>query len=146
MVEIKVFESVCSVAFSEKISDGISSYEIFDRIGKGGIDIDMVSMEITAGDIMGVGFTVRDDDLSRLLPLIKSDKITTPVINCGNVKVVIKAEEMVGCPGVMAKVFSALDKVGCIPLLVTTGIDEISVLVRDSDGTDAGKALHAIFS
>lgn len=145
MAEIKIFEGICSVAFSEKVSDGISSYEIFDRIGKGGIDIDMVSMEITAGDIMGVGFTLRDDDLPRLLPLIKSDKITTPVVNCGNVKLLIKSEDMVGCPGFAARVFSALYKADCVPLLVTTGIDEISVLVRDSDSAEAERAVKELF-
>ena len=146
MVEIKVFEGVSSVAFREKVSDGIDSCGIFDKIGKGGIDIDMVSMEITAGDTLSVGFTLNDDDLPKLLPLIKSEKITTPVINCGNVKFLIKSEEMVGCPGFAARIFTALQSKGCMPLIVTTGINEISLLVRDSDGAEAEKTLREMFS
>ncbi len=146
MVDIQIFEGVCSVAFSEKISDGISACEIFDRIGKGGIDIDMVSMEMTAGDMLNVGFTLKDDDLPKLLPLIKSDRITTPVINCGNVKLLIKSDEMVGCPGFAARIFTALQSKNCMPLIVTTGINEISLLVRESEGAEAEKTLREMFS
>ena len=146
MTDIKVFEGISSVAFSERLGgeDGVCS--IFGRIGEGGIDVDMISLELTANDTVSTGFTVSDEDLAKLLPLIRSKDITTPIVNCGNVKFVIKSEEMVGRPGFAAKIFAELKAVGCTPLMVTTGIDEISILVRDSDSVDAGRALNEIFS
>ena len=146
MTDIKVFEGISSVAFNEKLSGETGICDIFTRIGEGGIDVDMISLELTANDTISTGFTISDEDLARLLPLIKSKAITTPIVNCGNVKFVIKAEEMVGCPGFAAKVFAGLKNAGCVPLMVTTGIDEISILVSDSDSTDAGRALNKIFS
>ena len=146
MTDIKVFEGISSVAFSEKLGGEAGTCDIFTRIGEGGIDVDMISLELTASDTISTGFTVSDEDLARLLPLIRSKAITTPIVNCGNVKFVIKSEEMVGRPGFAAKIFAGLKNVGCVPLMVTTGIDEISILVRDSDSADAGRALQKLFS
>ena len=146
MTDIKVFEGISSVAFNGRlgVEDGV--YSIFNRIGEGGIDVDMISLELTANDTVSTGFTVSDEDLAKLLPLIRSKDITTPIVNCGNVKFVIKSEEMVGRPGFAAKIFNRLKAADCVPLMVTTGIDEISILVRDSDSMDAGRALNEIFS
>lgn len=145
MTDIKVFEGITSVSFNEKPDKSVAAFGIFDRIGANGIDIDMISLELTPNDVLFVGFTLSDGDLSKLLPLLKTENITTPAVNCGNVKFVVKSEDMIECPGFAAKVFSALGEVGCVPLLVTTAVDEISVLVRDSDSADVGKALEKLF-
>lgn len=144
MTDIKVFEGITSVAFNEKLSDTIAAYDIFNRIGENGIDLDMISADLTMNDTLSVGFTLSDDDLPRLLPLIKSENISTPIINCGNVKFVITSEDMVSCPGYAAGVFDKLRAAGCVPLMITTAVDEISILVRDSDSIDAGKAFEGI--
>lgn len=144
MTDIKVFEGISSVAFSEKITDAVATYEIFNKIGESGIDLDMISADLTMNDTLCVGFTLSDEDLPKLLPLIKSENISTPVINCGNVKFVISSEDMVSRPGYAAGVFQRLKSTGCIPLMITTAVDEISVLVRDSDSVDAGMALKNI--
>lgn len=145
MTDIKVFEGITSVSFNEKPDKSVTAFGIFDRIGANGIDIDMISLELTPNDVLFVGFTLSDGDLSKLLPLLKTENITTPAVNCGNVKFVVKSEDMIECPGFAAKVFSALGEVGCVPLLVTTAVDEISILVRDSDSADVGKALEKLF-
>lgn len=145
MTDIKVFEGITSVSFNEKPDKSVTAFGIFDRIGANGIDIDMISLELTPNDVLFVGFTLSDGELSKLLPLLKTENITTPAVNCGNVKFVVKSEDMIECPGFAAKVFSALGEVGCVPLLVTTAVDEISILVRDSDSADVGKALEKLF-
>lgn len=145
MTDIKVFEGITSVAFSEKLSGNIAAYDIFNRIGAGNIDIDMISVELALNDTLFVGFTLSDEDLPRLLPLIKSENISTPTVNCGNVKFVIQSEDMINAPGYAAKVFTALKNAGSTPLLITTSVDEISILVRDSDSGDVGIALEKIF-
>lgn len=143
MTDIKFFEGIASVAFTEKITETAETYDIFTRIGESGIDIDMISADLAMNDTLSVGFTLSDDDLPRLLPLIKSDKISTPIINCGNVKLVVSSEDMINSPGYAAKVFEKLKNIGCLPLMITTSVDEISILIRDSDSIDAKKAFEA---
>ncbi len=145
MVEIKVFEGITSVSFSEKLTDNTVYSVIFDKIGKAGIDLDMISADLAVNDSLCIGFTLADEDLPKLLPLMKSENITTPVINCGNVKFIIQTESMVNCPGFAAKVFVALNSLKCTPVMVTTGVYEISLLVRDSDSADVAKALSKLF-
>lgn len=146
MIDIKVFEGVTSVSFHEKLTESSVYCDIFDKIGKAGIDLDMISTDLAINDTVFIGFTLEDKDMPRLLPLIKSDKISTPRVNCGNVKFVLKSQDMVNCPGFSAKVFNALKNAGCIPILVTTGVDEISLLVTDSDSAEAARALDALFN
>lgn len=145
MTDLKVFEGITSVAFSEKLTDSSSYCEILDRIGKAGINLDMISADLAINDTLCIGFTVDDEDLPKLLPLIKDKRISTPVINCGNVKFVIQSKTMINTPGFAARIFSELKNVGCVPILITTGVDEISMLVRDSDSADVGKALAKMF-
>lgn len=145
MTDIKVFEGITSVAFSQKLTSSSTYCEILDRIGKAGINLDMISADLAVNDSFCIGFTVDDRELPRLLPLIKDKDISTPVINCGNVKFVIRSESMINTPGFAARVFSELKKVGCVPVLITTGVDEISILVSDSDSADVGKALAKMF-
>lgn len=145
MTDIKVFEGITFVSFNEKSGEKLSAFEIFRKIGDNGIDIDMISIDLALSDSVCVGFTLCDDDLAKLLPLTRSENITVPAVNCGNVKFVIKSEDMINCPGFAAKIFTALDDIGCVPLMITTAVDEISILVRDSDSADVGKALEKLF-
>ncbi len=145
MTDIKVFEGITFVSFNEKLGERISAFEIFRKIGDNGIDIDMISVDLAVSDTVCVGFTLADDDLAKMLPLTKSESITAPAVNCGNVKFVVKSEDMINCPGFAARIFTALGEIGCVPLMITTAVDEISVLVRDSDSADVGKALEKLF-
>lgn len=145
MTEIKVFEGIASIAFSEKMTQSSSYCDILDRVGRAGINLDMISADLGINDTLSIGFTVSDEDIPKLLPLIKDKNISTPVVNCGNVKFLIQSETMIYTPGFAARIFSELKKTGCVPLLITTGVDEISMLVRDSDSADVGNALARMF-
>lgn len=145
MTDIKVFEGITSVAFSERLTQSSSYCDILERVGRAGINLDMISADLGINDTLSIGFTVNDEDVPKLLPLIKDKSISTPVVNCGNVKFVIESKTMINTPGFAAQVFAELKAVGCVPLLITTGIDEISILVRDSDSADVGNALAKMF-
>ncbi len=145
MTDIKVFEGITSVSFSERLNQSSSYCDILDRVGKAGINLDMISADLGINDTLSVGFTVEDGDVAKLLPLIKDKNISTPVINCGNVKFIIQTKTMINTPGFAAKIFSALKAADCVPLLITTGVDEISMLVRDSDSADVGNVLAKMF-
>jgi aspartokinase len=68
------------------------------------------------------------------------------MINVGNVKVTIKSDEMVNATGFASRVMSILREMDCLPLLVTTGIDEISLLVYESECVDLEKKLKETFA
>lgn len=146
MFEIKVFEGISAVTFNNLPSDndGLLVCDIFSKIGAANIDLDMISQEISANGKINIGFTFADSDLTSLLSIVKTDNVPTPMVSCGNVKFVVKSPEMVGKPGVASRVISAVRSAGCVPLVITTGLDEISILVRDSDSTDVGKKLSEL--
>ena len=47
--------------------------------------------------------------------------------------------------GYAAKVFKLLNEIDAMILLITTGVDEISVLIRESDGEAAEQGLREMF-
>ena len=94
------------------------------------------------------GFTLDDDDMPKLLTVVKRLKEKhdiTPMINSSNRKIVIKTGEMEAQAGFAAKVFNLLNKIDAMILLITTGVDEISVLIRESDGEAAEAGLRELF-
>ena len=149
MTDIKVFEGVSAATFLEISTADNNAYicDMFTKIGEAGVDMDMISFELSVNDTVSVGFTFDDNDLTKLLPVVNGSKNTiSPMISCGNVKFVIKSADMVNKPGFAAKILSSLRDIGCIPLLITTGLDEISLLVSDSDSSDVAKQLETLFN
>ena len=113
-----------------------------------GINIDMISMTAPTSERFGFGFTLDDDDMPKLLGVLKqlkeSHKIT-PMINSGNRKIVIKTDEMEAQAGFAARVFEMLNRIDAMILLITTGVDEISVLIRESDADAAEAEFRRMF-
>ena len=148
MTDIKVFEGVSAATFSNVPAADNNAYmcNMFTKIGEAGVDMDMISVEACANDTISVGFTFDDNDLTKLLPVINGSKgPLSPMISCGNVKFVIKSVEMINKPGFAAKILAALKSIKCTPLLITTGLDEISLLVSDSDNAEVAKQLEILF-
>ena len=117
-------------------------------IAQAGINIDMISMTAPTSERFGFGFTLSDDDMPKLLNVVKELKSRhsiTPMINSGNRKIVIKTSEMETQAGFAAKVFELLNRIDAMILLITTGVDEISVLIRESDGEAAEAGLREMF-
>ena len=108
----------------------------------------MISMTAPTSERFGFGFTLDDDDMPKLLTVVKRLKEKhdiTPMINSSNRKIVIKTGEMEAQAGFAAKVFNLLNKIDAMILLITTGVDEISVLIRESDGEAAEAGLRELF-
>ncbi|MFR8775992.1 MAG: ACT domain-containing protein, partial [Eggerthellaceae bacterium] len=117
-------------------------------VAEAGINIDMISMTAPTSERFGFGFTLDDDDMPKLLTVVKRLKEKhdiTPMINSSNRKIVIKTGEMEAQAGFAAKVFNLLNKIDAMILLITTGVDEISVLIRESDGEAAEAGLRELF-
>jgi aspartokinase len=107
----------------------------------------MIAQSPPTSDKISFAFSFCDDDMTKLLSITDKTEqpVSAPLVNCGNCKVTVKSQDMVGGTGFAAKVFTVLKELNCSPLLVTTGIDEISLLVHKSDADSLEKSLKAAF-
>ena len=147
-MNITVTENVSAVTFNNVPLYKTIMEDILTAVADAGINIDMISMTAPTSERFGFGFTLDDDDMPKLLGVIKTLKEKhdiTPMINSTNRKIVIKTGEMEAQAGFAAKVFNLLNKIDAMILLITTGVDEISVLIRESDGEAAEAGLRELF-
>ena len=147
-MNITVTENVSAVTFNNVPLYKTIMEDTLTAVAEAGINIDMISMNAPTSERFGFGFTLDDDDMPKLLTVVKRLKEKhdiTPMINSSNRKIVIKTGEMEAQAGFAAKVFNLLNKIDAMILLITTGVDEISVLIRESDGEAAEAGLRELF-
>ena len=147
-MNITVTENVSAVTFNNVPLYKTIMEDTLTAVAEAGINIDMISMSAPTSERFGFGFTLDDDDMPKLLTVVKRLKEKhdiTPMINSSNRKIVIKTGEMEAQAGFAAKVFNLLNKIDAMILLITTGVDEISVLIRESDGEAAEAGLRELF-
>lgn len=135
-MKITVTEGISVITFGNIPYDSESSFisGIFEAAAAADISIDMISKSAVSTDRTSVGFTFKDEDMSEMLGVLS--KITfyrPPLVSCGNVKFVIQSDEMPDSIGFAMKAFKAMSVAGITPILITTAVDEISVVVRESD-------------
>ena len=146
-MNITVTENVSAVTFNNVPLYKTIMEDTLTAVAEAGINIDMISMTAPTSERFGFGFTLDDDDMPKLLTVVKRLKEKhdiTPMIS-SNRKIVIKTGEMEAQAGFAAKVFNLLNKIDAMILLITTGVDEISVLIRESDGEAAEAGLRELF-
>ena len=147
-MNITVTENVSAVTFNNVPLYKTIMEDTLTAVAEAVINIDMISMTAPTSERFGFGFTLDDDDMPKLLTVVKRLKEKhdiTPMINSSNRKIVIKTGEMEAQAGFAAKVFNLLNKIDAMILLITTGVDEISVLIRESDGEAAEAGLRELF-
>ncbi|MCL1822874.1 MAG: aspartate kinase [Oscillospiraceae bacterium] len=148
--QITVNQSISIVNFNNVPSDYQNTFicEVFEKAADAAINIDMISQAPATSDNISFGFTFPDDDIPKLLSIISqisTSKDRTPMISVGNVKITVKSTDMITGTGFASKVMAAFRELDCLPLLVTTGIDEIGLLVRESEATDLESKLKEAF-
>jgi len=145
-MNITVTENVSAVTFNNVPLYKTIMEDTLTAVAEAGINIDMISMTAPTSERFGFGFTLDDDDmLLTVVKRLKEKHDITPMINSSNRKIVIKTGEMEAQAGFAAKVFNLLNKIDAMILLITTGVDEISVLIRESDGEAAEAGLRELF-
>lgn len=135
-MKLDVTENVSAVSFYNVPLDRTIMEDTLKIVADAGINVDMISMTAPTSEIFSFGFTVNDDEIPKLLGVVKKLRekdCVSPMINSGNRKIVIKTGEMTNNVGYAAKVFEILNKLSAMILMITTGIDEISVLIRNAD-------------
>lgn len=148
MINLTLAEQISVITFgaipAESESDLI--HRIFKEAAQRKILIDMISRVPTAADKTAVGFTFRDEDTPEVLKIKNALHCGgTPIISSGNVKIVIQSAEMIDGVGFAERVFEALCSSNTAPVLITTALDEISMVVRESDSSELVRKLNELF-
>lgn len=135
-MKIEVTESVSAVSFNNVPLNKTIMEDTLKIVAKAGVNVDMISMTAPTSEIFSFGFTVNDEDMPKLLGAVKElreNGCVSPMINSGNRKIVVQTGEMTDTVGFAARVFEILNRLEAMILMITTGVDEISVLIRDAD-------------
>lgn len=135
-MNIEVTESVSAVSFNNVPLNKTVMEDTLRTVAGAGINVDMISMTAPTSEIFSFGFTVGDADMPKLLGAVKTLRENggvAPMINSGNRKIVIQTGTMTDTVGFAARVFEILNRLNAMILMITTSVDEISVLIRDAD-------------
>ena len=135
-MKLEVTENVSAVSFYNVPLDRTIMEDTLRIVANAGINVDMISMTAPTSEIFSFGFTVNDDDIPKLLGVVKELRekdCVSPMINSSNRKIVIKTGEMTETVGFAARVFEILNRLDAMILMITTSVDEISVLIRNAD-------------
>lgn len=147
-MKIEVTEGVSAVSFNNVPLNKTIMEDTLRIVADAGINVDMISMTAPTSEIFSFGFTVNDEDMSKLLGAVKElreKNSIVPMINSSNRKIVVKTGEMTETIGFAARVFEILNRLEAMILLITTSVDEISVLIRDADADDVAAAFEKEF-
>lgn len=148
-MKIEVTENVSAVSFNNVPLNKTIMEDTLKAVAGAQINLDMISMTAPTSEIFSFGFTVNDEDMPKLLKMNKQLKEisgVSPMINSSNRKIVIKAGEMTETIGFAARVFEILNRLEAMILMITTGIDEISMLIRDADADSVVAAFEKEFA
>lgn len=122
--------------------------EIFQKIGKLGVDVDMISLTPAHGSYTSISFTIADNDLDKILSFTAELHDTIQVkaiVSSGNCKISVYNENMKNAPGLAAQVFSGAAGVNSDIRIITTSEVDISLLVPSADFPETLKAIENKF-
>lgn len=149
MTNISVTEQISVITFGNIPAENETEFlhRLFSAAAREDVNIDMISKAPSSSETTNFGFTFDDEDMPKILQIANALPYdVTPMVSCGNIKVVINSADMVDTVGFAEKVFFALSETNTIPALITTALDEISVVVRESDYIDFTAKLKKIFN
>ena len=113
--------------------------ELLTAISEGGVNIDMISQTAPLGGAISVAFTVAQESVNALMPLVNGFKADYPELNMelapGMTKLNFYDADMVNTPGVAAHVFTTL--AGIRVNMITTSTVDISLLVPSHQEDEA---------
>jgi aspartate kinase len=151
-------KSVTGVAYSKddakitltEVEDkpGVAA-NIFEPISKAQINVDMVIQNISSDQkTTDITFTIKRDDVSKTLDILKKNKdisYKNIVHNDKVSKVSIVGAGMVLTPGITYRMFRALSDEKINILAISTSEIKLSVIIEEDNTLKAIKKLHTIF-
>lgn len=133
--KITVEEDVTLVSLHNIPSDMGKIAEIFEKIAELGIDVDIISLSPVQGAQTSLSFTLKDDDLVKLLEYtsgLEGGRVKA-IVSGGNYIISILDEGMEETPGIAAKIFRAVAAVNADIRIISTSEVQISLLVTNAD-------------
>jgi len=151
-------KSVTGVAYSKddakitvigvKDKPGIAA-NIFEPLSKAQINVDMVIQNISLDQkTTDITFTIKRDDVSKTLNILKNNKeidYKNITHNDKVAKVSIVGAGMVSTPGITYRMFRALSNEKINILAISTSEIKLSVIIDENNTLNAIKKLHTIF-
>jgi len=151
-------KSVTGVAYSKddakitvigvKDKPGVAA-NIFEPLSKAQINIDMVIQNISLDKkTTDITFTIKRDDVSKTLNILKNNKeidYKNITHNDKVAKVSIVGAGMVSTPGITYRMFRALSNEKINILAISTSEIKLSVIIDENNTLNAIKKLHTIF-
>jgi aspartate kinase len=123
--------------------------DIFEPLSKNQVNVDMVIQNISSDrKKTDITFTIKRDDLSKTIEIIKNNKnIKYNNMNHNDKvsKISIVGAGMVSTPGVTYRMFRGLAEENINILAISTSEIKLSVIVDEEDTLKAVKKLHTIF-
>ena len=122
---------------------------IFEPLSKAQINIDMVIQNISLDQkTTDITFTIKRDDVSKTLNILKNNKeidYKNITHNDKVAKVSIVGAGMVSTPGITYRMFRALSNEKINILAISTSEIKLSVIIDENNTLNAIKKLHTIF-
>lgn len=145
---IKVDDNVTLITMHNIPLDMEFIAKIFENIAIMNINIDMISISPSQGLLTSLSFTVKDNELVKVLNYTstirkKFNEISSSV-SSGNCKITIIDNRMIDCPGFAAKIFKSVAKSKTDLRIITTSIDEIAILTTKGDCENTIKRIESI--
>lgn len=142
-------ENVAIISFEKAPSQIGFLADLFDRVTKAGINVDMISQTAPKGACNTISFTVSDDYVTDILGIITEINVgqnaVMPLITAGNVKISLYGEEMPSKVGVASDVFDRLNAKNIDILLITTSDVDISIVVSSANSDLAYQTLEQAY-
>ena len=134
---VTVREDVTLISLIDSPTNIDAISDIFEKIAKSEIDVDMISQTPPNGKHSSLSFTVSGEDFGKILKVTAELREKNPnlkvSVSSGNCKISVFSEDMRGTPGIAAKIFKAATSVNSDIRMITTSECDVSLLVFKAD-------------
>ena len=138
---IDVCDGIAMISIEGFAGRCIRATEIFSEIGKSGADVGMIIMIPSSGDKMNLSFTVPENNLGKTVSALGTAMATRHRflyhISSGNTKIVLSGTALSEDMSITSKVLEVLAKAGIEVKLISASVNEISLIVDESDADAA---------
>ena len=126
-----------------------TAFNIFSKLAKEKINVDIILQSIGRGGKKDIAFTVNEGNMEKAIEIINANKeligFETIEHRTDVSKVSIVGAGMVNNPGVASMMFEALYNAGININMISTSEIKVSVLIDQADAEKAVKAIHEKF-
>ncbi|MFB9325347.1 aspartate kinase [Paenibacillus aurantiacus] len=123
--------------------------KVFGALADGGIDVDIIVQSGVLGGKADFSFTVSKDDQEKATQVVESIRASVPYREVTSevdlVKVSIVGAGMVSNPGVAAKMFDVISKLGVSIKMVSTSEIKVSCVIAAEGVQDVIRGLHTAY-